>query len=75
MKLRQELFWDANSDRIDLDKNASYIIERVLDFGNDEEVKWLIKRYPKSLIKNTVASSRSIRPKTKKLWTLITDKN
>ncbi len=71
MKLRQSLFWDTNPEKIDTDKNAQYIIERVLDFGNDSEVKWLYHFYDKSLLKSTVAKSRSIMPQTKNLWTLL----
>lgn len=71
MKLRQALFWDTNPDKIDTDGNAQYIIERVLDFGNDEEVKWLYHFYDTSLIKDVVTKSRSLMPKTKNLWTLL----
>lgn len=71
MKLRQSLFWDTNPDKIDLQKNAQYVIERVLDLGNDEEVGWLWKTYDKSLLKNIILKSRSLMPETKKLWTLI----
>lgn len=71
MKFRQALFWDTNPNKIDVQKNAQYIIERVLDFGRDAEVKWLWKTYDKSLLKNVVIKSRSLRPKAKNLWTLL----
>lgn len=71
MKFRQTLFWDADPDKIDPEENAQYVVERVLDFGNDEEVKWLYNYYDKSLLKNIVLRSRSLRPKTKSLWTLL----
>lgn len=71
MKLRQALFWDTNPDKIDTEKNAQYVIERVLDFGNDGEVKWLYHFYDTSLIKDVVTKSRSLMPKTKNLWTLL----
>ncbi len=71
MKLRQSLFWDVNPDKIDLEKNAQYVIERVLDLGNDQEVSWLWQTYDKSLLKKTVEKSRSLRPSSKTLWTLL----
>ncbi len=70
MKLRQSLFWDTNLDNIDLQKNARYVIERIMDFGNDEEAKWIWKKYDKSLLKDVVEKSRCLRPDTKKLWSL-----
>lgn len=68
MKFRQALFWDTKPSKIDTKKNAQYIIERVLDFGNDKEVKWLYHFYDKPLLKKVVAKSRSLRPETKNLW-------
>lgn len=71
MTLRQSLFWDTKPETIDLDKNARYVIERVLDFGRDEEVRWLRKQYQPSLIKDVVMKSRLLKPRTRNLWTLL----
>ena len=71
MKFRQALFWDVNPRKIDAKKNAQYIIERVLDFGNDKEVKWLYNFYSKPLLKKVAAKSRSLRLETKNLWMLL----
>ncbi len=71
MKFRQTLFWDTNPKNINKKRNAQYIIERILDFGNDKEVKWLWDYYGKRVLKNVVARSRCLRPRTKKLWTLL----
>ncbi len=71
MEFRQTLFWDVNPRKIDAKKNAQYIIERILDFGNDKEVKWLYHFYSKPLLKKVVAKSRSLRLETKNLWALI----
>lgn len=71
MKLRQALFWDTDPKKIDLQKNAQYVIERVLDLGNDKEVKWLWNFYDKKLLKKVVTNSRSLRPISKALWTLV----
>jgi hypothetical protein len=71
MKFRQTLFWDTNLQKIDLKKNAQYIIERVADLGNDKEVRWLWKTYDQPLLRKVVSHSRSLRPTTKALWTLL----
>ena len=73
MKLRQSLFWDTNPDKIDLQKNARYVIERVLEFGHLNEISWLFKTYSKSKIKQTMDLPRSqLSPKSKSLWLLLT---
>jgi len=71
MKFRQSLFWDTNPDKIDIQKNAQYIIERILDFGSDIEVNWLWQTYDKSFLEKIVSKSRSLRPSSKILWTLL----
>ena len=71
MKFRQALFWDTDPKTIDAKKNAQYVIERVLDFGRDDEVRWLKQYYKKELLKRVVSTSRSLRPETKRLWTLL----
>ena len=70
MKFRQSLFWDTDPSKIDTEKHAQYIVEKILDFGNDEEVKWLWNFYDKPFLVNVVQKSRSLRTETKKLWEL-----
>lgn len=74
VKFRPTLFWDVNPKNINTKKNAQYIIERVADFGNDKEVKWVLDFYDKRLLKKIIARSRCLRPRTKVLWTLILKK-
>lgn len=71
IKLRQSLFWDVDPKTIDLKKNARYVIERVMDFGRDDEVRWLIRYYPKKSIEEALTKSRQLQPRTRALWTLI----
>ncbi|MEI6843561.1 MAG: hypothetical protein WCK48_03615 [bacterium] len=70
MNFRQSLFWDTDVSKIDTKKNARYIIERILDFGRDDEVRWMWNFYDKDLLKEVVYNSRSIYPWTKALWNL-----
>jgi len=74
MKLRPSLFWDTNPKKIDTKKNAQYIIERVADFGRDKEVRWVFNLYKKSFLRKIIAKSRCLRPETKALWTLLSQK-
>lgn len=71
MKFRQELFWDTNPKNIDPKKNAQYIIERVADFGEDAEVRWVWNFYGKPLLRKVIEKSRCLRPETKNLWSAI----
>lgn len=70
--MRPSLFWDTDPQTIDTEKHARYIIERILDFGTDSEVRWMWNAYPQSLIRDVAENSRSIRPRTRALWTALT---
>ena len=71
IKFRQSLFWDIDPRTIDPEKHARYIIERVLDFGNDEEIRWAVGYYPRELIKAVVKTSRVLHAKSRSLWNLL----
>ncbi len=69
------MFWDVNPEKIDPEKNAQYVIERVADFGNDKEARWVLDFYSKRLLRKIIAKSRCLRPETKNLWKLILKNN
>ncbi|MEK9177736.1 MAG: hypothetical protein AAB777_01295 [Patescibacteria group bacterium] len=71
MKFRQSLFWERDSNTMDTFKDSRYIIERILEWGKDEEVKWLYNFYRPFFIKTVVSLSDSLSPKTKNSWTLL----
>jgi len=72
MKFRQALFWDTNPKNIDVKKNARYIIERILEFGDINEVGWVLRHYPKNIIKKVMRLPRvQLSDKSKALWSLL----
>lgn len=72
IRFRQSLFWDVDPKTINPKRHARYIIERILDFGNDEEVRWMWKTYSRSLIADVVKNSRVLQPQSRNLWRLLT---
>jgi len=64
----QSLFWDA--EEIDLSKHAGYIIARVLDYGNEKDVKKLLDMYPREEIARVIKTRRGLLPKTGKYWAI-----
>ncbi|MEK7627558.1 MAG: hypothetical protein AAB397_03165 [Patescibacteria group bacterium] len=72
MKFRPALFWDTNPKNIDAKKHARYIIERVLELGRDNEVRWVFEQYPKHTIKKVINLPRvQLSNKSKALWSLL----
>ena len=71
---RPELFWDTDIKTINPKKHARYIIERILEFGNDREIRWVWETYSRSLVRDVVKKSRGLRSKTRILWKLLLNK-
>lgn len=61
-------FWDTNFELLDLSKDAKYIIKRVLDRGNTNDIYWLVKNYDKNVIAETVLQTRDMAKKTANFW-------
>lgn len=74
LRLRRALFWDVDPQTIDLKKHSAYVIERILEFGKDAEVRWVWQSYQPTLLKKVVKNSRVLSPKTRSLWTLLLKK-
>ena len=72
MEFRESLFWDVDPKDIDEEKHSTYIIERIMEFGNDAEVRWMWKRYPHTLLNRISGHSRVLRGETRSLWQLLT---
>jgi hypothetical protein len=62
------LFWDTNLSKIHIKRNARYIIERVLEFGNMDAIEWLQKVYPLQTIIDVLNMSRIITEKSRNFW-------
>ncbi|HEX9722058.1 MAG TPA: hypothetical protein VGA53_02235 [Candidatus Paceibacterota bacterium] len=67
---RTSLFWDVDPKTIDPKKNARYVIERILEFGRDSEIRWLLHYYPVTIITGAIKRSRILSPKTANFWAL-----
>jgi hypothetical protein len=65
------IFWDTDLDKIDIQQNKGYIIERILEFGDKPAVKWLLATYSLSDIKKALEESRSISKKSRNFWEIL----
>jgi hypothetical protein len=62
------LFWDTDLENIHIKKNARYIIERVLEFGNIGALNWLQRVYTVQNILDIIYTSRGISDKSRAFW-------
>lgn len=57
------LFWDVDTQMLDLEKHKTYIIRRVMEYGKMNDWTLLKTRYSMDEIKNAIITARSIDPK------------
>jgi hypothetical protein len=62
------LFWDT--EEIDLIKNADFIIARVLDFGDQKDLKKLRDLYQDDKLVEVIRSKRDLHPMTRRFWSV-----
>lgn len=73
---RKSLFWDTDPSQLDVKIHAQYIIERILDVGDDSEVKWLFQQYTPQMIKKVLHKPRvQLHKKSKNFWELMLSKS
>lgn len=67
------LFWDTDTDNLDLERHRRAIILRVLDYGTLRDWQWLLQQYGKDVVQAEVfAPGRSaVRPRTRRLASLL----
>lgn len=64
----RDLFWDADFRSVDPEKNGRFIIERVLNSGDQDHLAWVWSHYPLESIERVVRESRRLSPKTARCW-------
>ena len=67
----QSLLWDVADQTLSEAQYQHIIIERVLEHGNEAQVAWLFKRYPKNAIRDVAKQSRRLSQKSKNYWHII----
>ncbi len=70
---KKTLFWDCDPSRLDPENNKRFIIERILKYGDEEDVAWVQNRYSLDDIKDALRRQRTLDPKSLNWWRLTFD--
>jgi len=63
-------FWDVQTGKLSLEKDKKFIIERLLEYGDKNEIDWLERHYDKNIIIDTIKNSKKISSKTGNFFAL-----
>lgn len=73
MKLPKEFkkyFWDVDFRGLSLKKHTNFALSRIMNYGNQEALKWLFK-IPSKLILKVAHESRELDDKARNYWLYI----
>jgi excisionase family DNA binding protein len=65
------VLWDVDAARLDPERDATFIIRRVLEAGRPAQVSWLFARYGEDRIAAVAASQRALSPRVAAAWSLL----
>ncbi|MBM4080068.1 MAG: hypothetical protein FJ278_10245 [Planctomycetes bacterium] len=66
-------FWESDLRQVNRRQHEFYIIERLIEHGDDRAIRWLRRNCPPARIAEVVRASRAISPNTANLWALLLD--
>jgi len=61
-------FWDIDADKLNPGEHPLYVINRLLDKGDVQAVRWVRKSFPEEIIIETIRTRRDFSPKTISFW-------
>ena len=64
----EKYFWDVDFEKLDEKKHKQYVVARLLEHGDLESVRWLLKKYQNRTIKKVLMKSREFTEKTANFW-------
>jgi len=67
----KKYFWDTDIEKIDVRKHKNYVIERILEMGDERAVSWLKKNFTEKEIIRVIQKSRHLSPLSLNYWKLI----
>ena len=65
------LFWDIDPASLDEEQNKHYIIERIMQRGDMDDIRWMRKRYDEEVLVEVVKKSRQLNPKSLNFWCVV----
>ena len=62
-KFSEHLFWDIRTGEVDMEKNAPYVVQRVLEYGRLSDWKLLLSYYGLYRIADIACHLRTLEPR------------
>jgi hypothetical protein len=63
-------FWDIDPAQLDVDCYRAYVVERLLEYGDETAVRWLLATFPPAEMAEVLRTSRQLSRRSANFWAL-----
>jgi len=64
----KEYFWDVDFSKLDKKIYSQFIIERILEYGDQKAIKWMEKNFKSNEIKRVICQSKNLSLRSANFW-------
>lgn len=64
----KKYFWDVDFSRLDPRRRSGFVVERILEFGDEGAVSWMARSYSPEQIRRVLTGSRQLSRKSAAFW-------
>lgn len=70
-KFLKKYFWEVDFEKLSLKKHRYYILERILEYGEERAIRWMKKNFKKEEIVDFLLRFRTLSPKSANFWAVV----
>jgi len=74
-KFLKRYFWDTDFQKLNKKTHSHFIIERILEYGDERTVKWMQNNFKLATIKTVLYNSKNLSHRSANFWQLIFNVN
>ena len=67
----RKYFWDVEFEKIDLRTHRAYVLQRILEYGDEEAVAWMRNHFDRKQVKEVLTRHRCLSPRSANYWALL----
>lgn len=70
-KFLKQYFWDVDFEKLEFKKSRTYVLIRILEYGNEKAIEWMRKNFAKDEIAEVLFRYRGVSPMSANFWALV----
>lgn len=70
-KFLKKYFWDIDFSKLDVKAHPQYVLERILEYGDEKAVAWMKKNFTRDEVADILFHFRGLSPKSANYWAVI----